>query len=271
MNKQTETLQPTFFIPHGGGPCFFMEWEPHDEWDKTAAFLKSIPSQLPRKPSAILLVSSHWEENEFTILGKDHPGLLFDYHGFPEHTYQLDYPVENPKWLVSRILELAQNTGQSIKKDTNRDYDHGVFIPLKVAFPEADIPVAQLSLKANLNPADHFKIGKMLTPLRAENVLIIGSGMSYHNMRVLMSRGRSENLSGEFNEWLVRSITDLPHSERQTALTDWEKAPGARNAHPREEHLISLMVAAGAAGDSVGQHVFEDIVMGSTISAFRFG
>ncbi len=248
-----------------------MEWDPVDEWDKTAAFLKSIPAQLPEKPRAILLISSHWEENEFTILGKESPDLLFDYQGFPDHTYQLKYNAKNPKWLIERVIELGANAGINIPIDKNRDYDHGVFIPLKVAFPDADIPVAQLSLKRNLNPKDHLNIGKVLAPLRAENVLIIGSGMSYHNMRVLMSRGRSENLSKDFNKWLVEAITSTSVSDRQTALENWQLAPGARNAHPREEHFISLMVAAGAAGSDRGQHVFEDTVMGSKISAFRFG
>ena len=227
MTEQTNILQPTYFIPHGGGPCFFMEWNPADEWDETAAFLRSIPAQLPKKPSAILLISSHWEENEFTILGKENPDLLFDYHGFPDHTYQLKYNARNPKWLIERIIELGKNAGLNIQIDKNRNYDHGVFIPLKVAFPDADIPVAQLSLKKNLNPKDHFDIGQILAPLRAENVLIIGSGMSYHNMRVLMSRGRTENLSEEFNTWLVEAVTSTSASDRQTALTK-HRAPEMR-------------------------------------------
>ena len=156
MTEKTEK-HPVFFIPHGGGPCFFMDWNPADEWNTTEAFLKSIPSRLKERPKAILLISAHWEEDEFTLLGKSDPALLFDYYGFPDHTYRLTYPAQNPQWVIDKVKTLLQSAGTPVETDLNRDYDHGVFIPLKVAFPDADIPVAQLSIKSNLDPQDHNK------------------------------------------------------------------------------------------------------------------
>ena len=262
---------PTLYLAHGGGPCFFMDWTmgPANTWDRTAAWLRSIDGHLPDKPRALLVVSAHWEEEVPTILASEAPPLLFDYHGFPKHTYELTWPAPGSPDLAARVGQLLAAAGIENKKETKRGFDHGVFIPLKVAYPDAQIPTVQLSLKAGLDPAAHLAIGRALAPLRDEGVLIVGSGMSYHNMRGFMSpRGRED--SEAFDAWLAQVVTKEP-AARTAALENWSEAPSARASHPREEHLIPLMVAAGAGDQDPGTRVFDDVVMGVRVSAVQFG
>lgn len=269
----SSTRMPTYFIPHGGGPCFFMDWDPPEAWTKTAAYLRSIKDHLPQRPKAILLISAHWDMDEFTLLTKKNPGLYFDYYGFPKHTYELEYPAPNSASVGARVHQLLEAAGIALKDDAQRDFDHGVFIPLKVAFPDADIPVVQLSLKSGFDPAEHLALGAALAPLRDEGVLIIGSGMSYHNLQKLMAsmRGRSvPNMSGPFDAYLAKAVQS-PEVVRTQLLQNWKAGEGALEAHPEDEHLLPLMVAAGAALSDQGHHDFTDHVMGAQISAYRFG
>lgn len=262
---------PTLYIPHGGGPCFFMEWTmgPRDTWDRMAAWLRSIPSSLPRVPSALLVVSAHWEADVPTVLASEAPPLLFDYYGFPPHTYELTWPAPGSPALASRVRELLSRAGIASATETERGFDHGVFVPLKVAFPDAAIPTVQLSLQRGLDPKTHLEIGRALAPLREEGVLLIGSGMSYHDMRGLWT-GTGREVSEAFERWLSDVVTkDAP--ARDVDLVAWEKAPGGRASHPREEHLLPLMVVAGAAGADRGARVFSDEVMGARVAAIRFG
>ena len=263
--------QPAIYLPHGGGPCFFMEWTmgPADTWKRTEAWLRSIASSLPEAPKAILVISAHWEEEVPTVLTAPQPPLLFDYYGFPEHTYELTWPAAGSPSLAARVVELLADAGIATKQNDARGFDHGVFVPLKIAFPEAQIPTVQLSMRAGLDPAEHLAIGRALAPLRDEGVLIIGSGMSYHNMRGFYTAAGDTD-SKRFDAWLSSSIAKSP-SERDALLRDWARAPAARASHPREEHLVPLMVAAGAAGDDLGVRVFNDAPMGTVISAYRFG
>jgi len=263
---------PTFFIPHGGGPCFFMDWTmgPRDTWDNMAAWLKAMPQAVGPQPDAILVVSAHWEEPEFTVTTSARPSLLFDYYGFPEHTYRLRYDAPGSPELAHEVRGLLTRAGLVSKEDAARGLDHGVFIPFLLIYPDADIPVVQLSLKAGLDPAQHLAVGKALAPLRDRNVLIVGSGMSYHNMEAFR-RGLPPTLSATFDAWLTETATDPNPSRRNEKLAHWAEAPAARDAHPREEHLIPLMVVAGAAGDDIGHRTYSDRVMGSTISAYQFG
>ncbi len=265
---------PTLFIPHGGGPCFFMDWTmmggPADTWDDTAAWLKSIPASLPEKPKALLVVSAHWEESEFTVSTAAAPDMIFDYYGFPQHTYELSYPAPGAPELAKRVQELMTSHGLPAPRAAERGYDHGVFVPLLVAFPDADIPILTLSLTGDLSPEKHLQLGKALSGLRDEGVLIIGSGMSYHNMRAFRTPAATAP-SAEFDTWLTEALTGDDPVQGWTQLSNWLEAPQARNSHPREEHLLPLMVAAGAAADDAGQKVFSDNVMNATVSAFRFG
>ncbi|TXK31082.1 dioxygenase [Ottowia sp. GY511] len=263
---------PALFIPHGAGPCFFMDWNPADAWDKTAAFLRSIPGSLPATPKAIVLVTAHWLAPQPTLTGAARPGMLFDYYGFPPHTYELSYPAPGAPALAERVRGLLADAGIAATVDTQRGYDHGTFIPLKVAFPHADVPVLQVSLLGSLDAQAHIDYGRALAPLRDEGVLIIGSGMSYHNMRGY-GDPRSTPVSAEFDRWLTDTVA-LPAAERNTRLAQWDTAsgPAGRLSHPprAEEHLLPLHVVAGAAGDSVGRKVFSDQVLATTLSAFRF-
>ena len=263
---------PAFYIPHGAGPCFFMDWNPPDTWDRTAAFLRGIPASLPAAPSAIALVTAHWLAPQVTLTGSAQPGLLFDYYGFPPHTYALRYPAPGAPALAERARGLLADAGIAAAVDAQRGYDHGTFIPLKVAFPDADVPVLQVSLLGSLNAPAHIDYGRALAPLRDEGVLIIGSGMSYHNMRGY-GDPRSTPISAAFDRWLTDTLA-WPAAERNARLADWASAsgPAGRLSHPprAEEHLLPLHVVAGAAGDSVGRQVFSDEVLRTTISAFRF-
>ena len=242
---------------------------PADTWDRMAEFLRGIEGSLLEKPKALLVISAHWEEKVPTVMSGTAPPLLFDYHGFPKHTYELTWPAPGSPTLAARVVELLGQAGIEALENGSRGFDHGVFVPLKVAFPAAQIPTVQLSLRAGLDPAEHLAIGRALAPLRDEGVLIIGSGMSYHNMRGFMSGGGAAD-SKRFDAWLTEAIAKDPH-ERDALLRDWADAPAARACHPREEHLVPLMVAAGAAGEDRGARVFSDTPMQTVVSAVRFG
>lgn len=262
---------PTWFIPHGAGPCFFMEWNPPQAWNRMADFLKSLAATLPRRPSAIVVVSAHWLEPVIGVTSGAQPALIYDYHGFPAHTYALQYDAPGSPELAARMGTLLAQSGQAVQTHPNRGFDHGVFIPLKLMFPEADIPVVQLSLRSDLDPQAHLQAGQALTALRDDGVLIVGSGMSFHNMRGY-GDPRFGPISDEFDDWLTEAVKSEP-TRRHQALVDWAHAPSARLSHPAraEEHLLPLMVVAGAAGQDLGERVFSDRVLETTLSAFRFG
>jgi len=252
-----------------------MDWDPADAWGRMAEYLCRIPDDVRIRPKAIVLISAHWEEDIVTIQSNPVPSLLFDYYGFPEHTYKLKYPAPGSVELAEQISALLGQADIVSRFDTERDFDHGVFIPLKLAFPEAEIPIVQISLCTHLDPAEHLDIGKALQPLRDEGVLIIGSGMSYHNMQIFMKHMRSSHQtdpeSEKFDAWLTDTLTVMPHDRREQSLIMWDKAPAARSAHPREEHLLPLHVVVGAAGLDKGRKLLEDTVLGSAQSAFQFG
>ncbi len=259
---------PALFIPHGGGPCFFMDWDPLETWEEMAVYLKRIAATLPQKPAAVVVVSAHWEEPEFTVMTNPAPSLIYDYYGFPPHTYQIKYPAAGAPALAQKISDFLGKDGIAVRTDAERGFDHGVFIPFKLIFPEADIPLVQLSLKHGLDPAEHLAAGRALSPLRRENVLIVGSGMSYHNLKRFFSG--HDPTSETFDDWLTETVT-ADAKTRSDRLLRWKEAPAARNAHPRAEHLLPLMVAAGAAEDGVGEMDFHGLVNGIALSGYRFG
>lgn len=266
----TSTL-PTIFVPHGAGPCFFMDWQPTGTWDRMADFLGGLITLAGSRPAAIVLVSAHWEGDAFTVNSHPAPGLLYDYHGFPAHTYQLQWPAPGSPELASRIRTLLGDAGIEAAQEQARGIDHGVFVPLKLAVPDADIPVVQLSLRKGLDPAEHLAAGRALAPLRDEGVLIVGSGMSFHNMRRFHAAGPGVDPDSQrFDDWLASAVAQ-PRGQREQLLSAWEAAPGARESHPREEHLLPLHVVAGAAGEDAGRKAFEDHVLGSVQSAYVFG
>jgi aromatic ring-opening dioxygenase catalytic subunit (LigB family) len=244
-------------------------WGPANTWNATQRFLEGLAATLPEPPKALLVVSGHWEEPAFTASAAATPELIFDYSGFPEHTYRLTWPAPGDPALAERVAGLLSQAGLPAGLSANRGFDHGVFVPLKVAFPEAKIPVVTLSLAASLDPALHLAAGRALAPLRDQGVLIVGSGMSFHNLRAYL-RPETAERARAFDSWLTRAV-ESPATERSALLTGWREAPFAAFAHPREEHLIPLMVAAGAGGDAPGTRIFGDEPMGAAISAYRFG
>lgn len=261
---------PTYFLSHGGGPWPYMDGPMRSRFTLMEQALKDIPRQLPQAPKAVLVVSGHWEEAEFSVSAAPEPGMVFDYYGFPEHTYHIRYAAPGSPELATRVQGLLQAAGWPTRLDAQRGFDHGTFSMLQPIYPEADIPVVQLSLKSNMDPEEHLKAGKALAPLRDEGVLIIGSGQSYHNLRMWGPAGAQP--AAAFDAWLRKSLLQTSPEERREALVHWSQAPAARLAHPREDHLLPLMVVAGAAGDDPVTCVYGEMFMGAlAVSSFRFG
>jgi aromatic ring-opening dioxygenase catalytic subunit (LigB family) len=264
---------PTLFIPHGGGPCFFMDPPAGMPglWDNLAAYLRGIPKSIGHRPGAVLVISGHWECDVPTVLTAEQHTLFFDYYGFPEHTYRLTYPAQGSTAVAARVSELFGQAGILSSTEQDRGLDHGVFVPFKLIYPEADMPIVQLSLKHNLDAAEHLAIGRALAPLRDEGVLIVGSGNSYHNLREFFSPSVSAGVaSAQFDVWLGRAI-GTSAKDRERLLSNWQEAPGANACHPRSEHLIPLMVAAGAAGEDAGKITYHEQMFGKLFSGVQFG
>ncbi len=240
-------------------------------WDTLAAYLRGIPAAIGQPPRAVLVISGHWECEVPTVLNAEPHTLLFDYYGFPEHTYRLTYPASGSKAVAARVLELLGQAGIQAEEEHERGLDHGVFVPFKLIYPDADMPIVQLSLKHTLDAAEHLAMGRALAPLRDEGVLIVGSGNSYHNLREFFSPDAAAGAaSAQFDAWLGAAIAASP-AERERLLSNWQNAPGARSSHPRSEHLIPLMVAAGAAGDEAGKITYHEQMFGKMFSGVQFG
>jgi len=263
------TRMPVAFVPHGGGPWPFVEMGlPRDEVTALREYLASVRSLPASPPRALLVVSAHWEEAVPTVMTSPRPGILYDYYGFPPESYRITWPAPGSPHLAARVQELLASSGLAAAGDPQRGYDHGTFIPLKVTYPDADVPAIQLSLTRGLDPGEHLDIGRALAPLRDEGIFIVASGMTFHNLRAF-GDPRAVGHSEAFDEWLRRAVTSEP-VERARALTAWQQAPAARIAHPREEHLLPLMVAAGAARDDRATVAFNGTFGGTRLSAFHF-
>jgi aromatic ring-opening dioxygenase catalytic subunit (LigB family) len=261
---------PVVYLPHGGGPWPFIDMGlgDRDEQDQLKAYLRSLAALPPLKPQALVVVSAHWEAPVPTVMTGARPPLYFDYYGFPPESYKLTWPAPGHPAVAARVQQLLGAAGLASATDGERGFDHGTFVPLKLTYPEADVPTVQLSLKQGLDPAEHLAIGRALAPLREEGVFLVGSGMSYHNMRGFGPHGRPA--AAAFDAWLNEAIAQPP-DERARRLSRWADAPSARQAHPREEHLLPLMVIAGAAGADVGRTAYNSTLMGLRLSAFHFG
>jgi len=261
---------PTFFIAHGGGPWPWMNGQMRDFHAPLEASLRDMPHQIASLPSAVLIVSAHWEAPEFTVMGQARPGMLYDYNGFPPNTYEVRYNAPGSPVLAQRVQQLALAAGLPCGIDAERGFDHGAFVPLSVIYPQANVPVVQLSLKQGLDPQSHLKLGQAMAPLRDEGVLIIGSGMSFHNVGL---RGpAAKTASRAFDDWLAESLQRSTGVDRAGRVARWADAPSGRLAHPREEHLLPLMVALGAAqGDAATRIHYEENFFGTAVvSSYRF-
>ncbi len=248
------------FVPHGGGPLPLLGEPGHRVM---VDFMTELPVQLT-KPEAIIVVSAHWEERSATVLGAERPPMLYDYYGFPKEAYEIVYPAPGHPTLAKRLAGLLAANDIPARVDVERGFDHGTYIPLKLIYPEAEIPTIQLSLVGGLEPGVHIAIGKTLRALVDENILVLGSGFSFHNQRAFFG-GNSDGADPQndaFQDWLIETCTgSLSQREREDRLMDWEQAPGARYCHPREEHLLPLHVCFGATQGSA-EVVFDGEILG---------
>src|SRR3989338_3182164 len=260
---------PTFFISHGGGPWPYVP-EMKTQFQKPAQWLQQLPQTLSETPKAILSISGHWEESAFTVSTTAAPEMIFDYTGFPSHTYQIKYPVMGHPTIANDVLNLLSKAGIENHSDPNHGIDHGTFVPLVMMYPNANIPVVSMSIKQNYDTEEHLQAGRALESLRSQGVLIIGSGLSYHNMRGFGSAGATA-VSKNFGAWLESTVTEKDIQQRSEKLRSLALAPSAREAHPYEDHLVPLMIVAGAAGQDLGHAEFVDHVMGVDMASYRFG
>jgi len=260
---------PVAFIPHGGGPWPFVEMGlPRQEVVELADYLQSVRALPKTPPRALLVISAHWEESVPTVMTAAHPPMLYDYYGFPPESYTLTWPSPGAPQLAREVAQLLEKAGFASAADATRGFDHGTFVPLKVTYPDADVPAIQLSLIRGLDPARHIDLGRALEPLRGEGVFIIGSGMTFHNLRAFGDPS-AVTYAEAFDEWL-RGVMAQEPVERVRGLSAWRKAPAARIAHPREEHLIPLMVATGAAGNDRATLAYNGTFGGTRLSAYHF-
>lgn len=262
---------PAIYLPHGGGPWPFVElgFGPPGMYARLEDYLRHLVVGLKEKPKAVLVVSAHWEASVPTVMTSPHPPMLYDYFGFPEASYHIQWPAPGAPELGARVRALLEKAGFRTAEDKERGYDHGTFVPLKLALPNADLPILQLSLVKGLDPKAHVAIGRALAPLRDEGILFVGSGMSYHNLRAFNSRAAYE-AAKLFDSWLAHAMSQAPR-DREQLLVEWENAPAARAAHPREEHLLPLHVMAGAGLDDAATMPFRDRLLGADVSAVHFG
>jgi aromatic ring-opening dioxygenase catalytic subunit (LigB family) len=266
----TTPALPAFYISHGGGPWPWVEGKMRETHRKLEAALQRLPHIVRTTPKAVLMISAHWEEPNFTVMSNPNPPMLYDYNNFPANTYQVQYPAPGAPQLAEHVQGLLQQAGIPARLDPARGFDHGAFVPMFVVYPDADVPIVQLSLKRGLDPQDHLAAGRALAPLRNEGILIVGSGSSYHNLRMMGPEAKEP--SAAFDAWLQQSLEGTDFDNRTAALTSWESAPSARLSHPREEHLLPLMVAVGAAEHDVATRFYhENTFFGSgSVSSFIF-
>ena len=266
--ESLSSIASVLYLPHGGGPLPLLGDKQHEALTQ---FLKTIPDSLP-EPESILIVSAHWEAEHARITSAPHPTLIYDYSGFPPESYDIEYAAPGKPELAQEIFNLLNTNGIQAQLDDQRGFDHGMFVPLKLMYPDAHIPCVQLSLLRSLDPGAHIAMGKALGALCKKNILVIGSGMSYHNMRTFFANDAGSLKASEtFDHWLTETCTadDFTGEQREQRLIDWQHAPSARFCHPREEHLLPLHVCYGIASASTpaAQRVFDQLVMGKKVCA----
>ncbi|RMZ95931.1 dioxygenase [Brachionus plicatilis] len=285
MEGHTNSRLPALFLSHGGGPCFFMDindsvFKEFDRNSDATRWYKQVAQQVKitsppssatdqylwSKPKSILIISAHWETKGSVCVTNqlDHKELLYDYNGFPEFTYKLKYPAKGNPELSKKVVDLLTKKNIKVNLDNKRNFDHGVFVPLLLVYPDCDIPVVEMSVNANLDPKLHLEIGKALSSLRDEGILIIGSGHCTHGKFSSSTNARL------FINALVNTLVNKTAEERFETLLNWQKLPFAREAHSREEHLIPLHVVVGAAGTDKGFLLNEHMAGDLALHSFSF-
>ena len=261
--------QPVLFISHGGGPWPYVD-ELRQMYVQTESALRRLPERLSVRPKAVFVISGHWVAQKFSVATNAHPPMEYDYFGFPPHTYHIRYTAPGDPDLAVRARDLLARAGIDSSADPDRGFDHGVFVPLGLMYPNAEMPIVMVSVKSGYDPAAHLALGRALAPLRDEGVLLIGSGLTYHNMRGF-GLDRSTQVAELFTHYLDDAIAQQDVHVRDERLLQWEHAPAARQAHPHEDHLMPLLVAAGAAGSSHGSVLFNESVMKIPMTSYVFG
>ncbi len=262
----SETKAQIVYFSHGGGPLPILGDPSHKAM---VDFMTQLPSRL-KKPDAILVISAHWEERAATLLGASNPGMFYDYYGFPNEAYEITYPAPGSPSLANRIAEDLSKNNIPARIDPERGFDHGLFIPLKLMYPQADIPSLQLSLLRGLDPDAHIALGKALRDLMNENILVIGSGFSFHNLGAFIWEGtvQPDPANDAFQNWLIETCTgSMAQTDREQRLIEWQKAPSARYCHPREEHLLPVHVCSGMSNKPASL-IFDDMILGKRSVAF---
>jgi len=263
-------MLPTYYLSHGGGPW---PWMPNvaPAYATLAASLKDMRTELGEAPRAALVVTAHWETEDFAFSTAERPGMIYDYYGFPPETYEIVYPAPGMPSLAEKAAGLLRAGGMKADLDAERGFDHGTFSLMKGIYPDADMPIVQMSIGKDYDPVRHIEAGKLLAPLREEGIVIIGSGLSFHNLRAMGPLGR--DASRDFDGWLQNALLGANGNKRAEAIIDWERAPAARQVHPREDHLMPLHVAVGAAMEEAAHVTYhqDDFFGAITASSSRFG
>jgi len=268
MNSEANIRRSSvLYLSHGGGPLPLLGDKGHQNM---ISIIREVARTLAR-PTAILVISAHWEESKPTITSGASPSLIYDYYGFPKESYEIEYPAPGAPELADKIFNLLERAGIEARLDDQRGFDHGLFVPLKLMYPEADIPCVQLSLVNSLQPEEHIRVGKALADLRKDNVLVMGSGFSFHNLKEFFvpSTKETRSMNESFEQWLIDTCSNSQFSgeKRERRLKNWDSAPAARYCHPRAEHLLPLHVCYGVAG-TAAKKVFEFEIMGKMASAY---
>jgi aromatic ring-opening dioxygenase catalytic subunit (LigB family) len=260
---------PVLFISHGGGPWPYVDVL-KQMYVRTEQELRRLPERLPVRPKAVVVISGHWEALQFSVSTSARPSMEYDYSGFPAHTYQIRYSAPGDPALAAHIRRLLSVAGISTTADARRGFDHGVFVPMGLLYPQADMPIVMVSVKSSCDPAEHLALGRALAPLRDDGVLILGSGLTYHNMQGF-GRDSSTSDAEVFTRYLNEAISLKDTLARDEKLLHWTSAPRARLAHPREDHLLPLLANAGAAGGDCGRILFAESVMKIPMTSYVFG
>ncbi len=257
--KRNEQTGSVLYLSHGGGPLPILGDKGHE---KMIQFMNQLKNTL-KKPDSIIVISAHWEASIPSIIGNEEPGLLYDYYGFPKEAYSIDFDLPGNNKKALQIQELLRNSGIESVIELDRGFDHGVFIPLMLMYPEGSIPTVQISLIKGLNPEKHIEMGKALKNLLTENTLIIGSGFSFHNMSEFSwDAGNCKDPKNDlFQEEIINTCTSKNNVLNIKKLKEWDDFPNSRYCHPREEHLLPLHVCYGISERS-GKVVFDDYILG---------
>jgi len=265
-------MSDVIFLPHGGGPMPLLG---DPAYKRLADVLGGLNGEIAGA-KAVIVVTAHWEEERASLSTAAHPGMLYDYYGFPDAAYEIRYPAPGAPELAAKVGAALEAAGIDAAYDGARGYDHGVFVPMALIRPEADVPVLQMSLLASLDPAAHIRLGEALAPVLEDGVVLVGSGFSFHNLPALVGRlgGAGAEEADAFHDWLNAAVlgAGLEPAERSDRLARWAEASGARFCHPREEHLLPLHVCHGAAAAKglAAESFFDEPVKGYRTVGYRW-